>query len=196
MRKLILSMNLSLDGCMASADQQLDWHLRCWTSEMGDELCRQLATADTILLGRKTFSVMAAYWPMQNGVSHCRAEDFAYAQMMNSYQKIVFSRTLRIPAWHNALLYRDSPATVVQQLKQRPGKNMIVYGSCQLAETLVQAGLVDEYQLWIHPIVLGGGKKLFTQLPYTSALQLLGTRQFSTGVVTLYYAPGPAHMFH
>jgi len=187
MRKLILSINLSLDGFMSGPGQPLDWHLQCWTSEMGDELAVQLAKADTIVLGRVTFSGMASYWPARAGRIQCREEDFAYATMMNSYAKIVFSKTLRSASWHNTRMFRGNPAHEIGQLKKMPGKNLMLYGSGRLAAALISAGLVDEYQLWVHPVILGKGQPLFNQLQQRINLQLQHTKTFSTGVVTLYY---------
>jgi len=187
MRKLIVSMNISLDGFMSGPGDQLDWHLQCWTSEMGDELCSQLLKADTIILGRVTFNQMAAYWPAKSFGHHCRDEDFAYANMMNSYTKIVFSKSIQAPAWSNSKLASGDPAYEIGRLKKLPGKNLMVYGSCSLVETLIKAGLVDEYQLWLHPVVLGSGRRLFNNLLHGIAVQLLHTRTFHTGVVTLCY---------
>ncbi len=187
MRKLILSMNVSLDGFMAGPEDSLDWHLQCWTSEMGDELAEQLAKADTLILGRITFNCMAAYWPAKADHTHCRDEDFAYANMMNTYLKIVFSATLTAPAWHNTKVVGSNALQKMRQLKKMRGKNMMLYGSCQLAETMIKARLVDEYQLWIHPVILGKGKPLFNQLQENISLQLLRTKTFSTGVVLLNY---------
>lgn len=187
MRKLILSMNVSLDGFMAGPQASLDWHLQCWTSEMGDELAAQLTKADTLVLGRITFNIMAAYWPAKTNHQHCRDEDFAYANMMNHYKKIVFSATLPSPAWQNTTVVRSNAVQKVGQLKQMQGKSIMLYGSCQLAETMIKARLVDEYQLWIHPVLLGTGKPLFNHLQENINLQLLGTKTFSTGVVLLKY---------
>ena len=87
-------MNVTLDGYFSGPHCELDWHFTSWTKEMGDALCNQLAQADTILLGRVTYNAMAAYWPLKMADPSCRGEDFAFANMMNSYSKIVFSKTI------------------------------------------------------------------------------------------------------
>lgn len=188
MRKLVVSMNLSLDGFMAGPEQGLDWHLECWTSEMGDELSLQLAKADTIVLGRITFNNMAAYWPARSRQPyHCREEDFVYATMMNTYAKVVFSKTLQQPAWHNTTVARGNLSATIGELKKKNGKDMMVYGSGSLADELIQEGLVDEYQLWIHPVILGKGRSFFAAVQQSMDLKLMNTKTFKTGVVVLYY---------
>lgn len=191
MRKLVVSMNITLDGCVSGPRGELDWHLNSWSNEMGDALCAELAKADTILLGRKTFTAMAAYWPLKLADPSCRGEDAAFAHMMNAYRKIVFSKTLNAAAWSNAILAKDNVQQQVTRLKKTPGRNIIVYGSAQLVDSLIIAGLVDEYQLWLHPVVLGHGRPLFKpgsfQPPQLLPLKLLTVQQFGCGVIRLNY---------
>lgn len=193
-RKLVVSMNLSLDGFLAGPRGELDWHLERWSSEMAEAAARQLAAADTILLGRRTYEAFAAYWPSRLlDLSYSRA-DIAFAHMMNSHRKLVFSRTLQATAWQHAELARRSPQAEVRALRGAPGPDIILFGSGSLAATLAAARLVDEYLLWIHPLALGRGRPLFAALRQRQTLKLLGSHVFATGVVLLRYGAcaGPA----
>jgi dihydrofolate reductase len=192
MRKLVVSMNITLDGYLSGPSGELDWHFNRWTCEMGDALCSELAGADTILLGRVTYAAMAAYWPTRLADPSCRGEDFAFANMMNTYRKIVFSSKLKLAQWNNSTLVTGNVEHQVKLLKKTPGKNIIVYGSAQLVNTLIQSGMVDKYQLWLHPVMVGNGTPLFRPgmlLPSACAqqLQLVKLQRFEGGVIRLDY---------
>lgn len=182
-------MNITLDGCLSGPGGELDWHFRSWTAEMGDALCRELAKADTILLGRNTYAAMAAWWPLKLADPVCRREDLAFANMMNTCRKIVFSKTLAATAWNNAALAAGNLQQQVDLLKKTPGKNIIVYGSAQLVDSLIRAGLVDEYQLWLHPVIVGKGIPLFKPGIFRppQSLQLVNVQKFGNGVIRLCY---------
>ncbi|MEJ7681862.1 MAG: dihydrofolate reductase family protein [Segetibacter sp.] len=187
MRKIIVSMNVTLDGFMAGPDCELDWHFKCWTKDMGEALCRQLSQADTILLGRITYSAMAKYWPSKINDPSLRGEDFAFADMMNNYFKIVFSGTLTNPVWNNSKPVNGNFKDEITALKKQPGKDMIVYGSGKLVNALMHFSLVDEYQLWVHPVILGKGKLLFSHLHERLDIKLVNSKTFSSGVILLHY---------
>src|SRR5215213_697022 len=138
MRKLIVSMNITLDGFMSGPDCELDWHFSAWNNEMAQAAAEQLNRADTIILGRITYRAMARYWPMQAKKMACAREDIAFADMMNTYTKIVFSKTLQQPEWHNTKLVKGSIPKEISSLKQQPGKDMIIYGSGKLVAALMQ----------------------------------------------------------
>ena len=187
MRKLIVSMNLSIDGYLSGPDCELDWHFECWTKEMGDALCSELAKADTILLGRVTYTAMSEYWPLKAADPSCRGEDFAFANMMNSYSKIVFSKTIHSTLWNNTKLIHGNLVYELKRMKQERGKNIIVYGSSLLVDSLIKYELVDEYQLWLHPVVLGKGTRLFKKFNQPLNLRIVKTEQFNSGVLLLHY---------
>jgi dihydrofolate reductase len=186
-RKLIVSMNVTLDGFMSGPDCELDWHFKYWNSEMEDELCTELAKADTIILGRITYNAMAKYWPLKLADPLCWGEGFAFANMMNNYKKIVFSRNYFLPEWNNSKLIKGNLKDEIRILKEMPGKNIIVYGSGKLVSTLIKANLPDEYQLWLHPVVLIKGKPLFKNPQGRFDLKLIGGKSFSSGVMLLHY---------
>ena len=180
-------MNLTLDGYHSGPTCELDWHFERWSPEMGKVMTEQLSTADTILLGRITYQAMAAYWPSVIINMSYPLENIAFARMMNEYRKIVFSTTLKKPSWNNSTLIRKNVADEVTLLKKQCGRNLILYGSGKLASTLIAKNLVDEYVLWLHPVVLGEGKRLFSLLATQMSLNLINTRTFHNGVVLLHY---------
>ena len=187
MRKLVVSMNVTLDGFMAGPECELDWHFNYWNGEIARCAGEQLSNADTILLGRITYCAMANYWPSKTKDLSWPREDIAFADLINSCHKVVFSKTLDTTSWNNSILAKQSIRKEIVTLKQQPGKDMIVYGSGSIVSALSKYNLIDEYVLWVHPVVLGKGKYLFRNASGNSCLKLLKTRTFDTGVVLLYY---------
>jgi dihydrofolate reductase len=188
MRKLIVSINVTLNGFMADPNGNLDWHMPYWNEEMSRVASEQLSNADTILLGRITYNAMAGYWPLQHANPYAAREDVAFADMMNSYKKVVFSKTLTtVSNWNNSRLVNRSIACEVNELKQQPGKDIIVYGSGTLAASLIWHNLVDEYHIWIHPVVIEQGMALFKSLRGRLNIHPFKTKVFDTGVVLICY---------
>jgi dihydrofolate reductase len=180
-------MNVTLDGFMAGPNYELDWHFQSWTTEMAELQTEQLGKADTILLGGVTYSAMAKYWPAVSADLSFPREDIAFADMMNSYSKVVFSKTITAPLWNNSRVVKGQLRHEILKLKQEDGKNIIIYGSGKLVSSLIGSGLIDEYVLWMHPVVLGKGKPLFTHVANKLDLQLVKLRQVRSGVVILHY---------
>ena len=185
MRRIVVSMNVTLDGFMAAADGGLDWHLNNWTTDMADLLAQQLNDADTILLGRNTYSAMAAYWPaVSTGLLLSRA-DLAYATMINSCEKVVCSTTLKNLRWDNSRVISSNIRQEILKLKEQPGKDIIVYGSRTLVQYLGMFNLIDEYLLWLYPVTIGRGMLLFD---HPQKLELMDSKTLSSGVVVLRYS--------
>lgn len=181
-------MNVTLDGYMSGPNCELDWHFQSWDADMGARLARELSKADTILLGRVTYQAMAKYWPAKALDLLSSRADMEFALMMNDHHKVVYSQTLETTSWDNSRLINGAIGSEIARLKQSPqDKDIIIYGSGKLVATLMQLGFVDEYHLWVHPVILGKGKPLFRELQQPSSLQLLGTKAFDTGVVLLRY---------
>lgn len=172
-------MNITLDGYMAALNGGLDWHFPYWSEEMAAYSLEQLRGIDTILLGRLTYQKMAAYWPY--------APAGEYAGIMNQYRKIVFSRSLHQARWHHTTVVSDNIGTEIRRLKQQPGQHMIVYGSASITRLFIRLGLVDEYQLWVHPVLLHQGVPLFNTSELN--LELLQTKPFRCGVVLFHLRP-------
>ena len=180
MRRLIAAMNMTLDGfcdhTAMSADDEIHQHYT--------ELLRG---ADTIIYGRKTFELME-FWPtlLANPSGNKAMDEFAVA--MNEIHKIVYSRTLDKIEWKTAELKKELVKDEIAELKEQPGKPIFV-GSPSLIVQLGNLGLVDEYQLSIHPTVVGSGLPLFRNVNDRIDLSLLKTKAFGCGAVTHYYEP-------
>jgi dihydrofolate reductase len=188
MRKLIISVNVTLDGFMAGPNCELDWHFNRWTAEMAEIQSKQLSRADTILLGRTTYTAMAAYWSAVRSNLCFPRGDLAFADLMNSRQKVVFSRTVKELTWENSVQISGNLGSEVYKLKKLDGNDIIIYGSSKLIGGLIKLGIIDEYILWIHPVMLGTGKPLFGKTKDLTDMRLSNVQQFDTGVVLLHYS--------
>jgi len=177
-------MNITVDGFMAAPDGGLDWHMQNWSTDMSDLLAEQLNNADTILLGKNTYSAMASYWPaVSTGLLLSRG-DLAYATMINSCEKVVCSTSLKRPRWENSRVISANVRREILKLKQQPGKDIMVYGSHRLVRFLSKFNLVDEYLLWLYPVIIGRGMPLFHE---QQKLAFAGAKTLSSGVVVLKY---------
>ena len=150
-------------------------------------LCEQLLTVDTIVLGRITYEKMAGYWPLAMNSGNLPRGDYPLAEIMNRYTKIVFSKKNLITAWNNSTVIDAIAEKVLPQMKKEVGKDMMVLGSAQLVRSLLHAGLIDQLNLWIHPVFLKKGRLLFTTTTGHSALRLIRTHCSDSGVMVLYY---------
>lgn len=181
MRKVFLSNLISLDGYFEGPNREIDWFV--WSDELRDYSIEMLKTVDTLLFGRVTYQMMAAYWPTAT------EDDPVTAKSMNSLPKIVFSRTLDKADWNNTRLVKGDIAEEISRLKQLPGKDMAIFGSSDLAVAIAEAGLLDEYRLLVNPVVLGAGKSMFKGVKTKLDLKLLSTQELGSGVVILTYEP-------
>jgi len=181
MRKVIVSNYLTLDGFFAGPDGELDWFV--WDGEIADYMKKQFATIDTMLFGRVTYQLMENYWP----AARPPEEDPVIIEAMNSLPKVVFSRTLETVGWHNSRLVRDNIGGEIAKMKQEPGRDMVIFGSGTIVSACTQSGLIDEYRMFVNPVVLGRGRPLFTGLDRRIRLKLFGSGIFQCGVVLLRY---------
>lgn len=179
MRKLIAAMNMTLDGfcdhTAGIADDDLHQHY--------NELLRN---ADALIYGRITYQLMESYWSsvVYNPTGNKPIDEFAV--LIDNVSKIVFSRTLKKVVWKNTTLKKEAVKEEVLELKQQAGKNIFV-GSPSLIVALTQLDLIDEYQLCVHPIILGSGLTLFKNITDRVNLKLLNTKTFDSGSIVLYY---------
>ena len=178
MRKIVLSEYLSLDGVMDTPS----WTAPYWTDEIAKYKFDELFASDALLLGRVTYEGFAAAWPSMK-------DEQGFADRMNGLPKYVATTTLTDFTWNNARAIEGDVVAAVRALKEQEGQGILIYGSGALAQTLRQHGLIDEYRLMIHPIALGGGKRLFAEGGDRTALRLTDTQTFSSGVVVLTYTP-------
>lgn len=183
MRKLIMFNMVTLDGFFAGPNGELDWHHV--DEEFNDFAITQLKSADGLVFGRVTYEMMASYWPTEAADK----DDPTVAALMNSIPKVVASRTLAKADWNNSSVIGQNVAREISQLKEQPGKDMLLFGSADLASSLRQLGLIDEYRVVVNPVVLGRGKPLFKNVEDRFNLQLTNARPFRSGNVLLYYRP-------
>jgi dihydrofolate reductase len=184
MRKVILFDMVTLDGFFEGPNHAIDWHVV--DEEFNEFANAQLDSVDVLLFGRVTYELMAAYWPTPAAA----ADDPITAANMNRLPKIVFSRTLSSVTWQNTRLVKTNIAEEITKLKIEPGKDLIVFGSSDLAVALMQHGLIDEFRIMVNPVILGGGKSLFKGILKRQNLKLMKTKVFGSGNVLLYYQPG------
>jgi len=181
MRKIIVSNYVTLDGFFAGPQGEIDWFI--WNEETTEYSKELLQAIDTILFGRVTYELMASYWP----TAAAAAEDPAIIEAMNNLPKVVFSRTLEKVEWNNAKLAKGDMGEEVTALKRQPGRDIVIYGSGSIVSELAERGLIDEYLLFVNPIVLSEGKPLFKGLKERFHLELKKTKVFKNGVVLLDY---------
>ena len=188
MRKVVVSEFVSLDGVV----EDPSWTFRFSSEEQERFKFDELAASDALLLGRVTYKGFAAAWPnmMEQYQGPRRAELGEYADMMNGYPKHVVSTTLKEPLeWNNSTLIKGNVAEEVANLKKQPGRDILVFGSADLVNTLMQHDLIDEYRLMIFPVVVGSGKQLFWTRSDTTVMRHVDATTFSSGVVVLSYQP-------
>jgi dihydrofolate reductase len=130
---------------------------------------------------------MASYWPAIAANPSARRSDLEFANWMNNVSKIVFSKTLKKADWNNSRVVKEKISEEMARVKKQPGKDMIMWGGVSIVNTFIKLGLIDEYQLWVAPVVLGEGKSLFNRVPNKRNLTLVKTKTFSNGVVILHY---------
>ncbi len=180
MRKVVAVELVSVDGVMESPEE---WAFPYSNDEMEEANTSGMAASDAMLLGRKTYEALAAFWPNQPGGT-------PMVDYINSVPKFVVSATLEEPLeWNNSTLIKDNVAEGIIELKRRAGEDITILGSGALVRSLLRDGLLDELRLMVHPIVLGGGKRLFEEGGDSKNLELVDSKTFSTGVLYLTYRP-------
>lgn len=182
MRKLIVFNNVTLDGYFAGVNGDLSWAHKD-DAEWNAFVAENASGGGVLLLGRITYELMASYWPTPAASANAPA----VAEGMNALQKVVFSRTLAKASWQNTTLVKGDIGAAVRRMKNEPGKGMVILGSGSIVSQLTQAGLIDEYQIVVHPVVLGQGKSMFAGITETLSLTLTKTRVFGNGNVVLWY---------
>jgi dihydrofolate reductase len=194
--RLTVASHLTLDGVMQSNGkpepelndgfEQGGWQVPYFDDDL-DRLTEDwIAAADAFLLGRRTYELFAGHW------GHITDPDDPRAVRLNGLPKYVVSTTLDRVEWNNSTLLAGDVFEEIAKLKRQPGNELQVHGSAELVQTLMQRELIDEYRLFIHPVVLGNGRRLFTDGITPTAFQLIDTKTTSRGVVVHVYQPsGP-----
>jgi dihydrofolate reductase/uncharacterized protein YndB with AHSA1/START domain len=187
MRKLIVFNNLSLDGYFTDRNGDMSWahnpdaEWRAFTRE-------NAGSGGELVFGRKTYDLMVSFWPTPQAAQLMPE----VAAAMNASPKVVFSRTMKEASWNNTRLVNEDIAAAARELKEEPGPNLVIMGSGSIVSQLAPAGLIDAYQIVVHPLVLGAGTTLFEGLKKKCPLTLTGTRTFGNGNVLLCYEPTSA----
>jgi dihydrofolate reductase len=189
MRKVLLSTHVTLDGFMAGPNSELDWHFANWNDEMEKHVNDQRSEFDAILVGRVTYEGMAKHWTAQAADPLAAKKDVDFAKWMNELPKVVFSKTLLKLEWNNSRLAGENITEEISKMKREPGKDMIMWGGVGIVSTFIQLGLIDEFQIWVAPVVLGKGKPLFSNIKKGFDLELIKTKKFSNGVILNNYRP-------
>jgi dihydrofolate reductase len=191
MRKIVVSEFVSLDNVMQApggAEEDTEggftsggWTWPFWHDDIGAHFFAEMSNSDALLLGRKT-------WQIHGGAFEPLAAGDPFGDVMNSMPKYVVSTTLTTAsAWRNSTVISGNVVEQVRALKDRPGKNILIDGSSVLVHTLAEHDLIDDYSLWIYPVVLGNGKKLFPQ-GLRATLRLVESKPLPSGVVLMHYA--------
>ncbi len=177
MRRILVKNHISLDGYFEGPNREIDWF--GFDQEQFDDSVVLLNSVDTLLFGRTTYEMMKAYWPI--------APPDPISDKMKRLSKVVFSATLKSADWNNTRVIGGDIAEAASRLKQEQGGDMVVLGSGKLASLLLERGLVDEYRVYITPILLGSGNPLFQHISERINLKLAGQKIFRSGVVMLAY---------
>ena len=191
MRRLIVSTFLTLDGVMQAPGGPGEdddngfthggWSVNYWDERMGQVMTEAMSTPFDLLLGRRTYDIFAAYWP--------HAPEDAGGKPLNQATKYVASRGRPTLEWSPSVLIEGDAAEGIAALKREDGPELQVHGSGNLIQTLLRHNLVDQYRLWVFPVVIGSGKRLFSEGTIPSGLKLVDSKVSTTGVVMGTYEP-------
>jgi dihydrofolate reductase len=186
MRRLTVFNAMSLDGCIADARGDMSWaHFAEKDPEWTAFVAGNAKGGGELLFGRVTYDMMVSYWTSPQAAKN----DAVVAERMNALPKVVFSRTMDKASWGNTRLVKGDLPGEVRRLKGEAGKDMVILGSASIVAQLAQENLVDEYQVVVIPVVLGGGKSMFAGVSGRPALKLVDSRVFRNGNVLLRYGP-------
>jgi dihydrofolate reductase len=179
-RKLIVFNMLSMDGFFEGPSSDISWHKV--DKEVNTFIIEQLKTTDTLLFGRKTFETMESFWASKEAFE----QDPETAKLMGEHSKLVFSKTRNKSNWKNTGFVHDEAEEIIEKLKAVPGKDLFVFGSADLSQTLMENKLVDEFRIMLNPVVLGKGRKYFSE---EMELVLSKVKVFGNGNLLLVYHP-------
>jgi dihydrofolate reductase len=188
MRNVVLWIGMSLDGFTSGVNEQVDWLVPHATRPESEAVFQRLRErCDTILLGRVNYEGFLGYWPKVKDDPKASRNDVEISRWLDEVPKVVFSRTLKEVTWKNARLAKSSAAEEVAALKRAAGKDIIIQNSTRLTQSLLAAGLVDELQITVAPVVLGAGRALFSGLPHRLDLAAGDLTRFDDGTFVVTY---------
>jgi dihydrofolate reductase len=184
-RRLVLFMHTSLDGFLGGPNGEMDWI--DVNDEMFEYAGQRTREADTALYGRVTYQMMESYWPTAGDQPTATKHDLEHSRWYNSVAKVVVSRTMKGVNPPNTRIVGEGVAAEIIKLKQAAGKDIVMFGSPAVAHALMAENLIDDYWLFINPVLLGKGIPLFKDIKARAALRLVASNVFSSGVVCLHY---------
>ena len=194
-RKVVASTFVTLDGYMVGPDEDVSWVIDAFDPEMQADVAEDMsAETDTFVFGRVTYEIFAAYWP--NAVPYEEGdalnpaegkEDPRIIAALNDFPKLVFSKTLKSSDWHGTRVVGEGLEDEIEKLRAQPGKAIGIQGSASIVQALARADLIDEYHLYVHPVLLGGGKPLFANGARRQDFELARVKPYANGVVSAHY---------
>ncbi len=185
MRKIVSFVHLSLDGFVASASGSLDWV--SITEELFDHVGQRIQQTDTALYGRVTYQMMEAYWPTAAAQPNASKHDHEHSRWYKTARKVVLSRTLADKKESDTKIIRSQLSEEINKLKQEVGSEILVFGSPSATHALMAEDLIDEYWIFLNPVILGQGIPLFKNIQDRTKLKLITSKTFASGVVCLHY---------
>jgi dihydrofolate reductase len=185
MRNLIFFMHTSLDGFVAGPKGEMNW-IKV-DEEMFDFVATMTDTADTALYGRVTYEMMQSYWPKAGEQPNASKHDKEHSAWYNKVSKVVLSRTISEKGLDNTTVISGQLADNINKIKKQDGKNILIFGSPGASRSLLNEGLIDEFWLFVNPIILGQGMPLFKEITGTTKLKLVESKTFTCGVIALHY---------
>lgn len=188
MKKLIWLVDMSLDGFMSRPRGELDWVSVSMDDELSEDVDDLLNMVDAALFGRVTYELFESYWTAVPGSPASPKHELDFSRWIGETPKIVGSRTLKKLTWKNSMLIPNDASEGVSRIKEQSGKNILMFGSCNLASGLLEAGLIDELWLRVHPVILGMGVPLFKNQAGQHRLKLTHAKTFRSGVIRARYS--------
>ena len=185
MRKIISFMHISLNGFVAGPNGEMNW-IKV-DEEIFDYVGKRISEGDTALYGRVTYQMMENYWPTAGDKPGASKHDIEHSKWYKKVHKVVLSKTMKADGLINTTIINGNISNNINEIKQQPGNDILLFGSPGATHSLIQLGLIDGYWLFVNPIVLGKGIPLFVDIKDKIKLKLLSTRQFTSGVTELNY---------
>jgi dihydrofolate reductase len=187
MRKLKLQVQISVDGYIAGPQGEMDWITWNATEDFINYVTELTDSSDTMLLGRKLAEGFIPYWT--SIIANPEDPQYSFAKKMIDTPKIVFSKTLDKSIWDNTAVAKDDLAAEINRIKNQEGKDIIMYGGAEFVSSVIKAGLIDEYHLFVNPAAVGKGMAIFNTLEGCQKLSLVKATPLKNGIVILCYQP-------
>lgn len=187
LRKLKLQVQMSTDGYIAGPKGEMDWLVWNWDDKLKEYVNELTESVDSILLGRKMTEGFISYW--SDVMAKPDHPDYAFAKKMIETPKVVFTKTLNKSKWVNTDIATGDLTDEINNLKRQEGRDIIVYGGASFDSSLIKAGLIDEFQLFVNPVAIGNGMTIFKDLNEMQKFTLVKSIAFECGIVLLHYEP-------